>query len=134
MCKKLVWIVLTATVALGGAERLLRQGPETARQKSEGCISANCHVGIEEMHVSPAVRLGCTDCHGGHADTTDKKAAHVQPRNGSLRVRSYALLNKESPEYVRFLNPGDLRVADQTCGPGGCHTEIVYKVRQSMMT
>ena len=29
-------------------------------------------------------------------------------------VRSYTLLNQESPDYVRFRNPGDLRVADRT--------------------
>ena len=35
---------------------LLNQSPEQARQKSGDCISAKCHVGIEEMHASPAVK------------------------------------------------------------------------------
>src|SRR6186997_2963868 len=40
------------------AADLLRQTADEARVKSEGCQSAKCHVGIEPMHVSPAVRLG----------------------------------------------------------------------------
>lgn len=92
------------------------------------------------MHASPAVRLGCTDCHGGRADTTDKKQAHVAPRYPRLwpstanPVRAYTLLNRESPDYVRFVNPGDLRALDRTCGRSGCHVEIAYKVRHSLMT
>jgi hypothetical protein len=105
-----------------------------------GCESAKCHVGIEAMHASPAVHLACVDCHGGRADTTDKLTAHVPPRHRTLwpasgnPTRSYALLNQESPEFVRFLNPGDLRVADQTCGNKNCHGAIVAKVRTSLMT
>ena len=88
------------------------------------CESSQCHVGIEPMHVSAAVKLACTDCHGGRADTTDKLAAHVQPRN---RLQ-------ESPEYVRFVNPGDLRVANESCGAKNCHGDIVTRVRTSLMT
>ncbi len=119
---------------------LPRQSAEEARRKSEGCAAARCHGGIEEMHASPAVRLGCTDCHGGRADTTDKAAAHVAARHPTLwasratRVRTYAALNQESPEFIRFINPGDLRAAGRTCGPSGCHAEMVYKVQHSMMT
>jgi hypothetical protein len=43
--------------------------------------------------------------------------------------------------YVRFINPGDLRVAQASCGSGapgsgnfgGCHAEEVSRVRRSMM-
>ncbi len=133
-------VFICGSILSGAEDRLLRQGPDDAQRKSAGCLSSGCHTGIEPMHVSPAVRLGCTDCHGGRADTTDKKTAHVAPRNSRLwppigkPVRSHALLNQESPEFVRFLNPGDLRAADQTCGTSGCHTAIVFKVRQSLMT
>ncbi|MBA2743653.1 MAG: hypothetical protein H0U43_04995, partial [Chthoniobacterales bacterium] len=40
-------------------------------------------------------------------------------------------LNHESPEFIRFINPGDLRVAQQACGL--CHGEIVRNVQHSMM-
>jgi hypothetical protein len=43
-------------------------------------------------------------------------------------------LNRESPEFIRFMNPGDLRVANETCGNKGCHLSIVQKVRTSMMS
>src|SRR5688572_20745727 len=41
------------------------QSAAEAFRKSQGCIQ--CHEGIEEMHASPNVVLGCTDCHGGDA-------------------------------------------------------------------
>ena len=40
-------------------------------------------------------------------------------------------LTKEKPEFIRFVNPGDLRVAD--LGSGGCHADQVA-VEKSMMT
>jgi hypothetical protein len=46
--------------------------------------------------------------------------------------RSYTLLLAESPELVRFVNPGDLRVAQETCGP--CHQDEVNRVLKSPMT
>ena len=119
---------------------LLGQSSEAAARKSAGCLSSGCHVGAERMHESPAVRLGCVDCHGGNADTSDKRAAHVFPRNKKLfsgpagPVRAYADWLKEGAEFVRFSNPGDLRVLDQTCGSSGCHADISHRVRKSMMT
>ena len=69
---RLLYALLLAA-SLNAAD-LLRQTADEARAKSEGCQSAKCHVGIEPMHASPAVRLGCTDCHGGNPTTTDKLA------------------------------------------------------------
>ncbi|MGA2588750.1 MAG: hypothetical protein ABSH32_02440 [Bryobacteraceae bacterium] len=132
------FLALLAYPAL--AADLLRQTIAEATQKSSGCQSANCHVGIEPMHVSPAVHLGCTDCHGGKADTTDKLEAHVRPRYPRLwpstanPPRTYTLLNREDPDFVRFINPGDLRVASETCGGSSCHAAIVSKVKTSFMT
>ncbi len=48
--------------------------------------------------------------------------------------RMYTQWLKESPEYVRFVNPGDLRVAPETCGRTGCHPSEVRNVSTSMMT
>ena len=51
--------------------------------------------------------------------------AHVSPRypeawrTSGNPVRSYTLLNHESPEFTRFVNPGDLRVAHISCGDLG---------------
>jgi hypothetical protein len=75
------------------------------------------------MHESPRVKLGCTDCHGGNAGVgaggaapgsdayvAARDEAHVQPEyperwenaqgqpSSANPVRSYTLLNEESPE------------------------------------
>ena len=43
---------------------LIDQPLSVKQSKSRGCIE--CHNGIEDMHTSPNVVLGCTDCHGGN--------------------------------------------------------------------
>ncbi len=112
------------------------QTREEAHRKSAGCIE--CHQGTEEMHASPHVVLGCIDCHGG--DPTPgltMRKAHVAPRNpvfwesSAKPSDSSVLLNHESPEFIRFVNPSDLRVADKACGL--CHAEVVSHVANSMM-
>ena len=44
---------------------------------------------------------------------------------------SFAHLVAESPEFVRFINPGDLRIADEACG--ACHLPIVNATKTSIM-
>ena len=44
---------------------------------------------------------------------------------------SYANLNDEHEAYIRFINPGDLRVADRACG--ACHLPIVKATKTSLM-
>ncbi|MFM9115212.1 MAG: hypothetical protein ACKOU6_03525, partial [Planctomycetota bacterium] len=118
------------------AEELMRQSDEDAQRKSWGC--KNCHQGVGDMHSLPTVKLGCIDCHGGDADSPHKETAHVQPKipaawpTSGNPVNSYTLLNHESPEFIRFVNPGDLRVAHIACG--GCHQKEVLQVKKSMMT
>jgi hypothetical protein len=103
-----------------------------------------------------AVGLSCTSCHGGNpaaAKTSDdpkelervKKLAHVRPRypnewlrngkyTGANPERTNTLLLKESWEFVRFINPGDLRVVSKTCAGGACHDLESKNVARSMMT
>ena len=113
---------------------LLRQSPEDVARKSAGCIG--CHRGIEPMHET--VALGCVDCHGGTAGATSIASAHVLPlfpsswTSAANPERSYTLLNRERPEFVRFVNPGDLRAAGEACG--SCHAAEVLAVRKSLMT
>ncbi|HEY5381254.1 MAG TPA: multiheme c-type cytochrome [Acidobacteriaceae bacterium] len=117
---------------------------------SAGCLS--CHVGIEHtnMHNEDTVMLGCTDCHGGDAAVQREgvkgsgayaiaeRRAHVQPlfaedlARGGHPVRVYTRWLKESYEFIRFVNPGDLRVARETCG--SCHANETRDVQSSMMT
>jgi hypothetical protein len=153
----LIAAAAAASLAFGQSPALpplMSQSAEQAEAKSSGCLS--CHQGIEEMHASPAVRLGCIDCHGGDPKPTRSAeiepatpgyrsivdAAHVHPRHperwmragvrsSANPIRSYTLLNDESLEFVRFVNPGDLRVADLACGT--CHASEVHRVPRSTM-
>ncbi|MEZ0227095.1 MAG: hypothetical protein ACAI25_00600 [Planctomycetota bacterium] len=118
--------------------------------RTAGCVK--CHVGQTEPHADPidptqpgrfAEKIGCTDCHGGDAMATAKEKAHILPRFPELwkttanPKQSYTALEKESWEFVRFINPGDLRVANYTCGTAGCHGKDaenhVLRVQKSMM-
>ena len=116
---------------------LLRQTDAEASAKSAGCVT--CHDGAHDPHYKQTVRLGCTDCHGGDAHASTKEQAHVHPhfpdawRTSANPVRSYTLLNHETPDFVRFVNPGDLRIAHISCGTANCHPNEVLQNRKSMM-
>jgi hypothetical protein len=133
---------------------LLGQSQEEAARKSAGCIT--CHTATDEptMHPSKAVHLGCTDCHGGNSTAAIapgtsstspeyaavKEKAHVQPRDPAFKNRStipqraYTKWLKEPAEFIKFVNPGDLRVAPETCGAAGCHPRETRAVSTNMMT
>ncbi len=117
---------------------LVDQTWDDVRPKSIGCLE--CHKGIDThtMHLSPNVVLGCTDCHGGNATPgLTMRKAHVEPRNklfwesSANPSDSGVLLNHESAEFIQFVNPGDLRVAQQACGT--CHASEVSRTGHSMM-
>lgn len=124
-----------------------------ASAKSAGCITCHTDSDQKTMHEVSAVVLGCTDCHGGDPNikidaglieqtpeyTSLRDQAHVQPRypetwhypSSANPKRSYTLLNKESPEYIRFVNPSDYRVAREACG--SCHLEQIVQAERSLM-
>jgi len=68
---------------------------------------ALCHRGIEDAH--PKKTLACTTCHKGDAAATTPATAHAG----------------------MYANPGDLRIAGQTCG--ACHAAITRNVKSSIM-
>ena len=117
---------------------LIQQTPADAHAKSWGCLA--CHKDSHDPHMKGSLSIGCTDCHGGSAETTVKDLAHVHPRfpdawpTSGNPIRSYTLLNHECPEFVRFVNPGDLRVAHISCGMSGCHPTETLQVKKGMMT
>ena len=138
-----------------------RQDQADALAKSAGCESCHGYgkptdAAIPDhrsMHANPGVVLGCTDCHGGDAQVQrpaaaqrpDKpyadamRLAHVLPRfpqqwsypSSRNPPGSYTRLNKESPQFIRFMNPGDLRVAREACG--ACHLPIIQASERSLM-
>ncbi|MDB5718420.1 MAG: repeat protein precursor, partial [Sphingomonas bacterium] len=122
-------------------------------QKNGGCLSCHTKTDAGTMHRSPAVALGCVDCHGGNSAARNDgglkpedpgyrkilEKAHVLPRfpkawdwpNSANPKRSYTLLNTEAPEYIRFVNPSDYRVARESCG--ACHIDIITAAERSLM-
>jgi hypothetical protein len=132
-----------------------RQSLMDEARKSSGCISCHTTTDRHTMHANPGVVIGCTDCHGGDASINKPKtandngiqstryrdamtAAHVLPRfpsawpNSANPKQSYTLLNREAKEFIRFVNPGDLRVARESCG--SCHLEVIQQVERSLMS
>ena len=109
---------VSPAVAQSNKSDLISRTDAEVEELSRSCV--HCHVGIEKMHSSPAVRLACTDCHGGNPAATEKDKAHVKPRypdrwpSSANPKRTYTLLNEEDPEFIKFVNPGDLRIADET--------------------
>ncbi len=134
-----------------------KQTGAEADTKSSGCKTCHSSTDQATMHVNPGVILGCSDCHGGDAkvekpqSTTYKgerkseyiaamERAHVLPRyplkwnypSSANPERTYTLLNRESPEFIRFINPGDLRVARLACG--ACHLSTIQASERSLMS
>jgi hypothetical protein len=144
----------TPAYADGAPPSPQHQTEAEARLKSLGCMS--CHTATDSvtMHTSPGVTLGCADCHGGNAaaalapgtpkDSPEYRrtldAAHVQPRHPDVwnypssakPARTYALLNQESPEFIRFMNPSDYRIAEESCG--ACHHDTIEAAKRSVMS
>ncbi len=123
---------------------------DQADAKSAGCVTCHTQTDRKTMHASPAVVLGCADCHGGDATVNAPSGvtgsveyraaldrAHVLPRyparweSSANPERSYTWLLQESPEYVRFINPGDLRIAREACG--ACHLPVIQANEKSLM-
>jgi hypothetical protein len=119
-----------------------------------GCVSCHTKSDHRTMHASPAVVLTCADCHGGNSKVVADRSwnkhsmdyvgamkdAHVLPKfpvgwnwpSSANPKRSYALLAKESPEFIRFVNPSDYRVARDACG--ACHRSIIEASERSLMS
>ena len=108
-----------------------------------GCLS--CHLGIEQAH-GPIPEDECVVCHGGDAQVATKEAAHVPVPDNWAEVRGSGLppaphgfirdfapdqLDQLDPAYVKFINPSDIRVVDETCGV--CHPNQAATMPTSIM-
>lgn len=137
---------------------LLEQSQADADRKSSGCVSCHTKSDSATMHLTGTVRLGCLDCHTGDATVSappgsapgsaagsaayDEAKLRAHPRakfaenerTSANPVRSYTRWLKEDLQYIQFVNPGDLRVAEKTCGSSGCHASEVRRARTSMMS
>lgn len=107
---KYILVILVGGVLAGSLivkEKRLHRPDEP---DSEACLS--CHQEVRDPDPShPVSALGCHACHLGNPYALDKTRAHV----------------------TMVSNPGDLRVAEQTCGQSQCHPDIVPRVKKSIM-
>jgi hypothetical protein len=113
--------------ALAAAAFVPRRGAAEDHAPSANGSCAACHTGIEDIH--PWAPVTCVMCHGGNADAATKETAHVPPGRhapGDERVLGVGF----EPEATRFLDPGNLRAAPQSCGP--CHAKAVYDATHSL--
>ena len=148
--RQALWAGLVGLVALclfaacGG-------GTEVVYLERTGCEA--CHrpvapdgtpVGLERAHPPVGgVDLTCTECHGGDPEARRQSEAHVGSVSddaASIRYLSPRELDQVEPDLLRFVNPGDLRVAPRSCGAGaegaaggGCHQDVVDRVMRSPM-
>src|SRR5688572_16067139 len=114
------------------------QGDDKEPAPSEGCMK--CHAGVGDPHVTK-IRNGpsCVDCHGGNGTAQTVEAAHTaKPKHpekwhgAANPEESFTLLNKENWDWIKFVNPSDLRVAHVSCGK--CHDTYVRSVKKSAMS
>ncbi|MCX8106604.1 MAG: hypothetical protein N3D80_12125, partial [Ignavibacterium album] len=82
----------------------------TVLDRKEGCIVCHQMNGFESSHNPEAI--GCYSCHRGNAFTLNKSAAH----SGMILI------------------PGNLDDAHLTCGTAQCHSDIVPRVNNSIMS
>jgi hypothetical protein len=123
---------------------LNRQSDADVAAKSTACLG--CHQNVHDPHFKTTVHLGCTDCHGDGRSPASlapgQRGCPIAPpnlnpnvwRTTANPVRSYTVLNHESPEFIRWVNPGDLRISHISCGTVNCHGPVVRQVHKSMMT
>jgi len=119
--------------------------PNNNPTADKGCIS--CHAKIEPVHDPVIPGDSCVSCHGGDGRARKKEDAHPQVPENWSEIRGSALppaapgyirdfspdqLDQLDPAYLQFVNPGDIRVLDETCGK--CHADKVATVRNSIMT
>jgi hypothetical protein len=153
-CLSAGWLVLRAQDGNPDAGLIAKgQSAEEARQRSVGCISCHGQTDSASMHTTGTVQLACVDCHGGEFDVQKptgsdigspgyeqaKNQAHPHSRTSLFKkdsaanpVRPHVGWLQEDAKYIRFVNPGDLRVAADTCG--SCHAKQMRAVQTSMMT
>jgi hypothetical protein len=132
-------VALLLTLPLMGADC----GPYGPEGDKDACVT--CHGGIEHAHT-PIDAERCSICHGGDPTTRDKDRAHVPIPANYAEVRGEGLpaappgfirdfapdqLDAIGPDYLQFINPGDLRVLDRTCGT--CHPDQAASMPMSVM-
>jgi len=123
----------------GNTQTLIHPPPSTAQNGT--CANTGCHSLIEGMSDAH----NCVSCHGGDDTAIAKVDSHPSfiPILKTIFDGEFPLRNRgwnwtsiydesiaiNGLAELRFKNPGDLHVADVSCGATGCHTDIVRRVK-----
>ena len=110
-------------------------GGDPSIRKPDGAVANRGPVEIP-TNTNPG-KLVARNPDPAYRETMDK--AHVLPRfpdewnwpASAKPMETYTLLNKESPEFVRFMNPSDYRVVNLSCG--ACHAKEIQANKHSLM-
>ena len=134
---------------------LLLQSQAEADRKSAGCMTCHtatdsCHHALHRHRAPGMQRLPrrqsrnprdrrrserlCSICTAQARSPSSTEESRQYPAAPPTRREPTPSWLNEDWNYIRFVNPGDLRVAEKTCGTSGCHTAEVRKVQTSMMT
>lgn len=124
-----------AAIEAAVGDELVADAEGNRYYESDGtCVQ--CHRGCGDPHPGGR-KATCVHCHGGDATNTTAIGAHPKPsfpkdwQGSGNPERPYMLTLEESQAWVQFVNPGDLRVANKTCGP--CHADETLQVMKSLM-
>ena len=140
-------LALTLLLACKGGDDTPDPTGDSWTGEGDACLS--CHEGAEPIHEEGIAPTECVICHGGDGEALTYEEAHVLPPANYWEVRGTGLpvapegyikdfapdqLDQMPVEYVRFINPGDLRAAGDTCGSAGCHEGMTEMVERSIMS
>ncbi len=111
--RQLAVLLIVVVVLVLVVRELLLERPDQVYVTTSGridmCLSCHREEKLDPAH-DPKV-IGCASCHLGDPLAIDKDLAHAG----------------------MVMNPGDLRVVEQTCGVEGCHPTDVKRVKNSLM-
>ena len=99
------------------------QRPEDAERYGPGTTAYA--AALARAHVQPRHPMSWKE----DSHLTDSKKDG--PQSAANPQISFTALNKESPAFVRFINPSDYRVARDACG--ACHLPLIQAAERSLM-
>jgi len=122
-------LCLGAALLFGGVQPTTAAEKEKPVKRDYSRVIAAPAPATQTIAEMQAKSDGCYSCHVKTDAPTYPDSWHF-PSSANPK-QSYALLNKESPEFIKFNNPSDYRVAREACG--ACHLPIIEAGERSLM-
>ena len=114
---------------------------------ADGKKKPNAYHNMHDPAKLADLVISCVDCHGGDGTKGLKDQAHVQPTAATRHLwedpkdpsqlssanpqNTASQTLAESPDFIRFVNPGDFRASWVTCY--ACHADAVEKNSTQIM-